>query len=65
MQNVYTEMRKGNKNTVMVVRISIGYPKTLKKKTPVAGAVATAVVPELLVETRLPEGVDKPEGPHT
>ena len=34
--------------------------KTVIKKTPVVRAVATTVVPELLVETRLPEGKDEP-----
>ena len=41
------------------------YPKTFKKKTPVARAVAVTVVPELPAETRLLEGADEPQGPHT
>ena len=61
IQNVYTELRKGSKNTVVVVRNSMAYPQTLKKKTLVARAVATTVVPVLPVETRLPEGEDKPQ----
>ena len=65
MQNAYTKLRKGSKNEVVVVKNSMAYPQTLKKKTPVVRAVATTVVPELLVETRLPEGPDKPQGPHT
>ena len=65
MQNAYTELRKGSKNAVVVDRNSMAYSQTLKKKTPVARAVATTVVPELPVETRLPEGVDEPQGPHT
>ena len=65
MQNAYTELRKGSKNAVVVLRNSMAYPKTLKKKTPVARAVATTTVPELLAETRLPEGTNKPEGPPT
>ena len=56
MQNVYTELRKGSKNAVVVVRNSMAYPQTLKKKTPLARAVATTAVPELPAETRLPEG---------
>ena len=32
IQNAYTEVRKGNKNTVMVVRNSTAYPQTLKKR---------------------------------
>ena len=55
MQNVYTKLRKGSKNAVMVMRYSAAYPQTLKKKTPVARAVATTTVLELLAETRLPE----------
>ena len=65
MQNAYTELRKGSKNAFMVVRNSMAYPQTLKKKTLVARAVATAVVLELLAETRLLEGADKPQGPPT
>ena len=47
------------------MRNSTAYPQTLKKKTPVARAVDTMTVPELLVETRLLEEVDEPPGPHT
>ena len=64
MQNVYTELRKGSKNAVVVVRNSTAYPQT-HKKTPVARTVAATAVPELLAETRLPEGADEPQGPHT
>ena len=56
MQNTYTKLRKGSKNTVMVVRNSMAYPQTLKKKTPVARAVATTTVPEPLADTRLSRG---------
>ena len=55
-QNAYTESRKGSKNTVMVVRNSMTYPQTLKKKTPVARAVAATVVPELPAETGFQRG---------
>ena len=61
IQNTYTELRKGSRNTVMVVRSSMAYPQTLKKKTPVARAVATTAVPEPPVETRLPEGRMNPK----
>ena len=47
--HVYTELRKGSKNAVMVVRNSMAYPQTLKKKTPVARAVAATVVPKLIL----------------
>ena len=65
INNVYTELRKGGKNTVMVLRNSMAYPQTLKKKTSVARAVAATVVSEPPVETRLPEGEDEPQCPHT
>ena len=49
----------------MVVRSSTAYPQTLKKKTPVARVVAATAVPGPLVETRLPEGEDESQSPHT
>ena len=49
----------------MVVRNSTAYPQTLKKKTLVARAVAAGAVLEPLAETRLPEGENKPQSPHT
>ena len=61
IQNTYTELRKGSKNVVVVVRNSMAYPQTLKKKTPVARAVAAIAVPE----TRMPEGEDQPQSPHS
>ena len=64
-QNVNTELRKGSKNVVMVVRNSMAHPQTLKKKSLVARAVAATVVLEPPVEIRLPEGEDKPQSPHT
>ena len=39
VQNAYTELRMGNKNVIMVVRNSMAYPQTLRKKTPVVRAV--------------------------
>ena len=39
VQNGYTKLRKGSKNVIMVVRTSMAYPQTLRKKTPVARAV--------------------------
>ena len=65
VQSAYTQLRKGSNYTVVVVRNSTAYPQTLKKKTLVARAVAVMAVPELLAETRLPEGADRPQGPHT
>ena len=53
IQNAYTELRKGNKNAVMVVRNSMAYPQTLQKKALVARAVAMITVPEPPPETRV------------
>ena len=38
VQNIYTELRKGSKNVIVVVRNSTAYPQTLRKKTPIAWA---------------------------
>ena len=65
MQNAYTKLRKGSKNAVLVVRNSMAHPQTLKKKTLVARAVAATAVLEPPAETRLLEGADEPQGPHT
>ena len=46
VQNTYTELRKGSKKAVMVVRNSTAYLQAPWKKTPVARAVATSPVPE-------------------
>ena len=35
VQNTYTELRKGSRNVIVVVRNSMAYPQTLRKKTPV------------------------------
>ena len=48
VQNAYTEMCSGSKNVTVVVRNSMVYPQTLRKKTPVARAVAVTQVPEPL-----------------
>ena len=66
MQNAYSELREGSKNAVVVVRNSMAYPQTLKKKTPVARAVAATAEPKPPAETRLPEGADGASRPsHT
>ena len=46
VQCTYTELRRGSKKAVIVVRNSMAYPQTLWKKTPVARAVAVLPVPE-------------------
>ena len=43
----------------------MAYSQTLKKKTLVVRAVDATVVPQLLAETRFPEGEDQPQSPHT
>ena len=53
IQNAYTELRKGSKDAVMVVRNSMAYPQTLQKKALVATTVATITVWEPLPETRV------------
>ena len=40
VQNAYMELHDGSKNVTMVVRNSMAYPQTLRKKTPVVRAVA-------------------------
>ena len=44
IQNAYTELQKGSKYVVMVVRKSMAHPQMLQKKAPVARAVAATVV---------------------
>ena len=53
VQNAYTKLRKGSKNVIIVVRNSMAYPQTLKKKTPVTRAVKVTWVPEPPVQTDL------------
>ena len=47
MQNMYTELRKGSKKVVVVVRNKTTYAQTLWKKTPVARAMAVQLVPAI------------------
>ena len=53
VQNMYTELRKGSKNAVMVVRNSMAYLQTLHKKTLVARAIVANPVLGLLMESQL------------
>ena len=57
MQNTYTELRKGSKKVVVVVRNHTAYPQTLRKKTPVARAIPI----QLLPKTPKPESLLIPE----
>ena len=45
IQNAYAELHIGSKNVPMVVRNSTAYPKTLRKRPPVARVVAASWVP--------------------
>ena len=56
IQNSYTELWKGSKYVVIVVRNSTAYPQMLQKEGPVARAVAATVVPETLLEIRVQGG---------
>ena len=45
--------KKGSKNVIIVVRNSMAYPQTPRKKTPVVRAVKVTWVPEPFVQTGL------------
>ena len=62
VQNAYTELHDGSKNVAVVVRNSMAYHKTLRKKTPVARAVAVTWVPELPMQTDVMEALDGAQG---
>ena len=53
VQNAYTELRKGNNNVAVVVKNSMAYPQTLRRKTPVVRAAVVTQVPEPPVQTGL------------
>ena len=55
VQNTYMKLHSDSKNVAVVVRNSMAYPKTLKKRTPVARAVTVTRVPESPVQTTLTE----------
>ena len=65
VQNAYTELRKGSKNVIVVVRNSMAYPQTLRKKTPVVRAVVVTWVPEPPVQTGLIGVLEEDHGHHT
>ena len=46
VHNMYTELRKGSRKAVVVVRNNTAYPQTLQKKTPVARAISVLPVPK-------------------
>ena len=53
IQNAYTELQKGSKYLVMVVRNSTAYPQMLQKKASVTRAIAATMVPETPLEIRM------------
>ena len=57
VQNTYTELRKGSKKVVVVVRNHTTYPQTLQKKTPVVRAIPM----QLLPKTPEPESLPVPD----
>ena len=65
VQNTYTELRKGSKKAVAVVRNNIAYWQTLQKKTPVARVAAASPVPGHPKSEGLQEGIDKSTDFHT
>ena len=64
IQNAYTELWKGRKYIVMVIRNSMAYPQMLQKKVLVARAVAATAVPETPLEIRERQGEDGPQDPY-
>ena len=62
VQNTYMELCNGSKNVAVVVRNSMVYPQTLRKKTPVARAVTVTWVPEPPVQTSLMEALEEAHG---
>ena len=62
---MYTELRKGSKKAVMVVRNNTAYSQTLQKKTPVARVVAALLVPEPPEGEQLLGGADESQDSHT
>ena len=59
VQNVYMKLCSSSKNVIVMVRKSMAYPQTLRKKTPVARAVAVTQIPELPVQSGLTEASEE------
>ena len=55
VQNTYTELCNGSKIIAVVARNSTTYPQMLRKKIPVARAVAVTWIPELPMQISLTE----------
>ena len=63
IQNAYTELWKGSKYVVIVIRNSMTYPQMLQKKALVARAMAATMMLEIPPEIRVQEGKDEPQDP--
>ena len=50
---MYTELWKGSKYVVIVVRNSMAYPQMLQKKALVARAMAATMMPEIPPEIKV------------
>ena len=59
VQNTYTELRKGSKKAVVVVRNNTAYLQNLWKKTPVARAVPALPVPKIPEPEGLQQGTNE------
>ena len=62
IQNSYTGLCDGSKNVALVVRNSMAYPQTLRKKTSVVRAVVATQLSEPLMWTGMMEVLDKAQG---
>ena len=58
-QNTYTKLQDGSKNVAMIVRNSMAYPQTLRKKTSVVRAVMATWVPQPPMQTGMKEALDE------
>ena len=65
VQNTYTGLDSGSTNVAVVVRNSMAYPQSLRKKTPVVRAVVATWVPEPPMWTGMMEALDKAQGLQT
>ena len=59
VQTAYTELCSGSRNVTVVVRNSMAYPQTLRKKTPLVSAVMVTWVPEPPMQTSIVEALDE------
>ena len=65
IQNTYTKMHNGSKNVAIIVRNSMVYPQTLRKKIPVVRVVATNWVPEPQAWPGTIDALDEAQGIQT